>query len=325
MTIQHPSPLLSATVVVGERRERAARCLQSILDQDRIGQMEVLLMDVSLDGEPPISGSDHPAVRTVRLEPETTFGQARAEAIRIAPAPVEAFAEEHVTVQPGWADALIRAHDGPWASVGPEVHNANPGVGKSDITGLMSYGLFYPPVRAGEAALLPGHNSSFKQRVLLDYGAELPVLLSSDNVLFGALRRDGHRLAMEPRARIDHLNETTLASVGRGYFLYHRCYGHRRAQVFRWPLWRRLAYVVLAPAIPIYFLVRFGKVLKRERPALLPLLLRQAPFVLVCQLLAALGQAIGLLLGPGAAERQFTSFEINEERAAATGGGSVAP
>ena len=61
--------------------------------------------------------------------------------------------------------------------------------------------------------MLPGHNTSFKRDVLLAYGDELPDLLRAEIVLHTRLHRDGHRLLLEPAAKFEHINESTLASA----------------------------------------------------------------------------------------------------------------
>lgn len=259
-------------------------------------------------------GSDHPMVRTLPLPPATLFAAARAHGLHAAQAPLIAFLEEHSRPRPGWTAALLRAFTGPWAAVGPAMHNANPGVGRSDAICLMSYCLFFPPLPAGEVALVPGHNSAYRREVLMSYGDALPTLLANDNVLMGVLRRDGHRLFLEPAAGVEHLNETGLASIAVGYFAFHRCYGHYRATRFAWPWWRRLAYVALTPLIPLYYLLRFGDRLRRRRSPFFRVLLRNGAFIYAAQLGSATGQAVGLLLGPGDAERRFTEYELTEPR-----------
>ena len=310
---------MTVVVVVGPLRERAGGCLAALLAEAGAGPLEVLLVDTAPDA-PPVPGAGDAVVRVLEVPGGGTFGALRARAVAEARAPVVAFVEEHVRVRPGWASALVAAHREAWAAVGAVAENANPGVGRSDVNGLMSYGLFYPPATRGEVAVLPGNNSSFKRDVLLSYGPRLAGLLANDNTLFAVLRRDGYRLLLEPQAVFGHLNETTLASAARGYFFYHRCYGPGRARELGWGPCRRAAYVALAPLIPFYFAVRFGRLLARRRSPLLGTFLRGLPHVLAAQLAAACGQAVGLVRGPGDAEVRFTRYELSEPRPTVDGG-----
>ena len=70
----------------------------------------------------------------------------------------------------GWAAALIAAHEGPWAVVGPAIRNANPATVVSWCDFVVGYGPWMDPVEAGPAPFLPGHNSCYKKAILLEYG-----------------------------------------------------------------------------------------------------------------------------------------------------------
>jgi hypothetical protein len=305
---------LSVILIVGARRDRAAGALRSVLSQSAVDRMEVLLFDLAPGEPPPLPGSDHPAVRCVRLPPDTLFSAAKAQGVRTAAAPVVAFVEEHCRVHPGWAAALVAAHEGPWAAVGAEVHNGNPEVALSRHIEIINYRPWMAPAVRGEHGMLPGHNSSFKRELLLAYGEELDDLLRAEIVLHVRLHRDGHRLLLEPAARFSHINESTLASAARGRFLWNRVYGCMRARTFRWPLARRLFYVAATLATPFYSLARTGLFVAREQPELLGRLLAGAPAVFVLQLASGLGFSLGLVAGTGEAEARFSLYEMNEYR-----------
>jgi GT2 family glycosyltransferase len=307
-------PELSAVVVVGDLRERAGDCLRSLLSQGLGERLEVLLVDVASPGAPPVPCSEAPEVRVIDLPPATTFQAARVCAVRAARGAVVAFLEEHTVALPGFGEALLRAHDGPYAGVGPAVVNANPGVGKSDIAGLLAYGYFYPPCERAEVGFLPGHNSSFKRAALLALGGDLDRLLRSDLVLHARLLRLGHRLLLEPAAVLAHRNEVTLRSRARGVYLWYRNYAVLRAAEERWPVARRALYIAATPLLPFYFLAHFTGFVTRQRRTYLGLLLRHVPYVLASMLAGAAGQALGLLLGPGDAEASFSRFELTADR-----------
>lgn len=304
---------LTVVIVVGSLRARAARCLRAILAQAR-SDVETLIVDVAPDGTAPFPDPRPETVRVLRLPAETTFAAARAAGVRAARAAIVAFLEEHAFPRDGWAEAVIAAHREPYAGVGGEMDNANPGVGISDIAGLMSYGRFYAPQQPRETAMIVGHNSSYKRDTLLGLGADLDRLLACDLVLMMRLRHLGHRLFIDPRIRVAHANETALRSTIRGYFLHHRTYGPLRAREGGWSWWRRLVYVAATPLIPVYFVVKFRHFLRRQRSELVPIFDRGLVPVLVSQFAAACGQAVGLIAGPGGADVAFTVYELTEPR-----------
>ncbi len=310
-------PDLSVVVVVGPLRGRAAPCLSSLDAQGLRERLEVLLVDLGPEGAEPVPGSEKGAVRVLRFPPGTTFSASRARAVAEARAPVVAFLEEHTRVRPGWADAVLAAfRDSGVTGVGWGVVCANPGVGKADVIGLLSYGLFEPPLAGGETRLLPGHNASFRTEALLSFGAELPRLLACDLVLHERMLREGRRFVLAKGAVMEHLNETSLRSIGLGVELFYRIYGPLRAAEGRWGLGRRTLYVAATPLIPLYALLLAVRRYRKSRPERARLLLRNAPFVYAVQLRAAWGQAHGLLFGPGDAEARFTVYELSEPREA---------
>jgi hypothetical protein len=199
--------------------------------------------------------------------------------------------------------------------VGAEVHVGNPSVRLSRIIAIVNYYPWLPPAPRAEHAMLPGHNSSFKRDALLSYGDGLDDLLRAEIVLHMRLHRDGHRLLLEPAAKFEHINESTIRSAGLGRFLWNRCYGPMRARAFGWSLARRAFYVVATPLVPVYSLVLLVSRLARRRPDLVRPVLAATPQILAIQLVAAMGQALGLLFGIGGAEARFSLFEMNEYRA----------
>jgi len=195
-------PVLSVVLVIGNKRRNAVYALQSILHQSLIERIEVLVVDCGGPGMPPLPGSDHPSVRVLHVSQQASFGAARTQAVLQARSPIIAFLEEHCTAFPGWAEALVSAHEGPWAGVGGEVYNATAGRGISDAIYLMGYISWTPPAQRGEDSLLASHNSSYKRKVLLSYGDSLLMLLTSEPVLQWKMKEDGHRLFVEPEAKI---------------------------------------------------------------------------------------------------------------------------
>jgi cellulose synthase/poly-beta-1,6-N-acetylglucosamine synthase-like glycosyltransferase len=311
-----PQPELSVVLVVGPRRLRAAWSLEAVLDQDVGDRLEVVLVDLAADGTQPIAGAGDPRVRLLRAPPDTVFSDARALGVEAAGAPLVAFVEEHARPRPGWAAALLAAaaEDEGWAAMGPAIASANPGTGFSDASYLMGYALFRPEVAArGDTRLVPGQNSCYRRQALRSFGSDLATWLSSDNVLVEGLARRGHRLTMVPAAVVEHRNEARVRVALAGYWAYHRIYGHRRSRLLGWSPARRLAHVVLAPLVPLYFLaLALGRT--RREPQQRSVLWRHLPAILLVQSAAALAQAIGIVRGPGTAPRRFTRVELDADR-----------
>ena len=134
------------------------------------------------------------AHRVVHIGPFESLSAARSAGIRAARAPVVALTEDHCFPAPTWAEALIRAHRGPWAAVGPAIGLANPGRYMGWANYLIQYGPWMQPLAGGEQDDVPGHNSSYKRDVLLGLGSDLEALFVFDARLHEELRRRGQRL-----------------------------------------------------------------------------------------------------------------------------------
>lgn len=305
-------PELSAVVVVGRLRERAAPCLRSLLEQEVGERLEVLLVDCAGPGFLPVAGSDDPRVRVLAAPADGTFATARALAVGEARGEFVAFVEEHVRVRPGWAAALLAAYAAqPWAGVGAVVLPAAEDP-LTQVLAVVSYGEWWPPIERAEVDVLPGHNASFRTAVLRSY-SDLEELLGCDVVLHGRLRADGHRLGMEPAAACVHLGEDSLATLARGVFLWYRCYGPLRAKAEGWSLLRRFAYLVSTPLVPLVFLRSYRRRL-RKHPRGRMLFWRFLPQVMGVLLAAGVGRALGLLFGAGDALRRFSDYELHAPR-----------
>ena len=236
-----------------------------------------------------------------------TIGQANAAGVRAASAPIVAFAEDHCFPEPGWAAALLRAHEGPWAAVGPVIANANPRSAVSWADYLIGYGPWADPTPSSEVDLLPGHNSSYKRDVLLGYGDRLEAMLASESVLHMDLRAHGERLYLSSDARAAHVN-FSLTRSWLGVQVHNgRVFGAARAA--SWSLARRIVYAAASPLIPVVRCWRAAGALlapgrpRRELPRVLPALALGLS-------LDGLGQMLGYALGAGRSAARMADYEF---------------
>jgi hypothetical protein len=240
-------------------------------------------------------------------------GEARATAVRLATAPIIAFAEDHCFPQDAWASALLEAYRGGHAAVGPSVHNANPTTLVSWADLLMGYGPWLAPARSGLRDHLPGHNTSYKREPLLALGGALPALMEAETPLQWRLRSEGHTLFLESRARVAHTNFERMGTWLFVSFHAGRVFAATRAM--DWPLWKRAAFAFASPLVPVF---RMGRHLAQAHHAVWPasLLLRVAPTLLLGLLSDGVGQCVGCLTGAGESRSTLVAWEFyrNEPR-----------
>ena len=239
---------------------------------------------------------------------------ARVAGVMAARAPVVAFGETHSFPEPSWAAALIAAHEGPWAAVGPAIASAQPGSAAALGSLFVDYGPWIEPVAAGPVADLPGHNSSYKRSLLLDYGEDLERMLEAESVLHADLRSRGHELYLEPAARARHLNTTGLATTATLWLHYSRGYASARAA--GWSPLRRAVYVIGSPLlVPLRLARVLGDVRRADRTDVLP---RGLPVMVAAAVGSAAGELLGYATGRGDPGR-ITKYELHRARYAPAG------
>ena len=165
-----------------------------------------------------------------------SVGAAYAAGVHSATAPVVALGEDHSFPHPDWAERLVSAHQQPWAAVRPQVCNANPGSSIATADFLIAYGPWSESARSGEVEHLPGHNSSYKRDLLLEYGDSLPGMLEAESVLHWQLRRNGHKLYLETAAKTSHVNISRLVSWASAQYHAGRMFAAFRARNEDWTL-----------------------------------------------------------------------------------------
>jgi hypothetical protein len=308
-------PLLSVALLTSDSFDQLRRTVACLAAQDIAASIELLVLapagrDVPMDET--LVRSFHSA-RVIPVSYDAGTGEARAIAVREARAPIVAFAEDHSFPQEGWAAALVDAHRGPHAAVGPAVHNANPGTKVSWADLLMGYGPWLAPTSSGPRDHLPGHNSSYKRAPLLALGAELPALIEAETTLHWRLRAEGHSLFLEARARVAHTNFEALPTWL--FVSYHTGRVFAATRAMPWPWWRRAAFAAASPLVP---LVRLRRHVGQARRAgwSFSHVARLVPTLLAGLVANGIGQGVGTLAGAGQSTATLVAWEFhrNEPR-----------
>lgn len=280
---------------------RPVRHLQEQTVRDRIELVVVASSRERLGAElDSVAGPGFHAVKLVEHGPVESRGSAAASGVRAARAPIVAFVENHSYPASRWAESLLRAHEGPWAVVGPSVENANPDTGTSRVNFLLAYGRWTEPLEAGEVDLLPFHNSAYKREWLDGYGARLGAMLDSEYWLQADIRTRGGRLYLEPAARTAHTNELRLTTSLRLFFGQGRAFGRHRSGA--WSRLRLAGYVLGAPAIPLMNLPRALREASRSMPG--ARLAASLPSILLHLAAHGAGEAAAYLTGSDG-DREF--------------------
>jgi hypothetical protein len=306
-----PGPALSVILPTDTyetvRNELAALRAQTVREQ-----LEIVIVTGSAAGLGPRNGAceGFHGVTVVEIGELYPLSRARARGVRAASAPVVLLAESHAYPDRSHCETLIRAHQESWAVVGPAMWNANPATMRSWSGLYMDYGPWVEASRSGAADVLPGHNSSYKRSVLLEYGDALESMMKSSPRRHADLLARGHRLCMEPGARTYHLNVSLPWSWLEERLVGGRSYAGARA--LDWGTGRRMLYAAGAPLIPLVRLPRIVREMRRSKSA--GFIFRALPALAVSLLVSAVGEGLGYAFGAGGATRRVNEMEVHKER-----------
>jgi len=305
------SPVLSIILPAPHRLAFVERVIAALGQQSLAGQMELVIVAEHPEAGLPASLlAPFGSVQVVARPTWTTMTEARVAGVLHARAPIVVLCEDHCFPAPGWADALVTAHQGPWAAVGPAFLNANPVTLVSWANLAIEYGPWLHPVAPGACHHVPGHNSSYKRAILLDYGTKLSEMLEAESVLHWDLQRRGYAVAMEPAARTRHENFSRFRPSILLRFSCGRLFAASRS--LGWPLGRRALFAVGSAVLPFLRSWRALRDLRRvsdTRPR------RGLGLVIFTLLIVdALGEVAGYATGAGEQSRRLSEIEHDRAR-----------
>jgi len=300
-----------SVVIPTDRFETIERVVASLRRQTARGSIELVLVTAHASA---LSGQDSKlegfhSVQVVESD-TTSLSRARAAGVRAAASEVVGFAESHSFPEPGWAEALIAAHGGAWAAVGPAMVNPHRTGSAGWVDFIVDYGKWVPPVAPGPVDDLPGHNSSYKRALLLDYGPELERMLDAEWLLHKDLQRRGYALYLEPAAMSRHVSPSRLVPSIVQWFHYSRGFATSRSR--DWARGRRLLYVMGSPLIVF---VRLRKVIAAmRRTGQARLIVPTLPLTLLTLAGSAAGELVGYAIGGGEGAEGAREYELHRSR-----------
>jgi len=300
---------LSVVLMAHDAAPGLLALIEQLRTQSRAGSLELVIVTpsakkLSLDRG---IGDAFFSFQIIKVSDLKSVGQVKAEGVRAARAPLVAFLEDHSRVEPGWAEALIEAHaQGEFSVVGPVMTNANP-------TSAVSWGgflVFYGPWmehRAAETVRhLPGNQSCYRREILMAYGEHLADVLESESLMHWELVAQGHRLHLEPKAVVGHINPTRLRSLLEEHYVSSRIFSYMRTR--RQSALKRLFYAIGSPMIP---LIRLRRIIQETKATKLGrgVVLRALLPIIFNLCAGAAGEMAGYMLGAGRSRQRLLVFE----------------
>ncbi len=305
------SPALSAILLMPRGFEELAAMLSHLTAQTIADRLEVVLVHTPA-GTATIDHSAFApflAFKAVEVPALPTVAAGFVAGVEAASAPIVAQVEDHVFLDPRWAQWMIEAHEAPCAAVAPRMRNGNPGSATSWANFLVCFGEAAGIEARSAVESGPGHNTSYKRDILVGYGHELAQLYQSERMFHYRLRGDGHTILAEPRAELAHVNISIFREAVAHAFLGGVLFGAYRAKTMGTA--ERIARTLGAPLVPPLRLWRllsgpgYRHVARSGSPA------RALAVVALLLLGHAAGEAAGYWGLVGGIESRYEHFELH--------------
>jgi hypothetical protein len=295
--IQTPTavaPRLSVVVASVNGWEMLGPTLRSLDALPERSRMEVIVVE-AVGGETRRNLRQHrPAVEVIEVDQKRSIPALRHRGVCRATGDLVAILEDHGEVAPGWASALLDAHEGPWGAVGGVVENGREGL-VNWAAFFCEYAPYMGPVVEGESADLPGNNIAYKRPHLLRHAGELEQG-RWESWINDKLRLDGVPIATTNRAVVRHIKPFRLGHFLVQRFHFARSYaGMRRVDQ---SVIRRWIYGFGSMALPAILTRRVTRTaLAKKRH--LGRFAASIPLIVLFYTVGAAGEMIGYLIGPG--------------------------
>jgi len=289
-------PRLSVAIASGQGWPYVEDLIATIRPDADAAGAEIVVTDGSANRVPSIAEVG-PSVRWLKQEGVSIF-VLFATALREARGEVVALTEDHTIPQPGWIEAILRAHDGhpEAAAIGGAIENGS-------TYGLVEWASYFTtqgphmaplgdravPVTTNEA------NVSYKrwalEQVPFDEGSGFMAILYNRR-----LAEAGYSLRVDDRVVVDHFETDGFGWTTAIHFHNGRTIsGFRRERGMSDEDWVRMATALMLPAWRTLRVLRTGLAKGRLRRQLLV----SAPFALWLEYVQALGHLTGYVAGPG--------------------------
>jgi len=251
------------------------------------------------------------SVKILKYNYDRLMSRARAMAVRHATADIVAMAEDHSDPEPNWAESMLNRHNEGYAVVGPEMINGNPETALSWSSFLIAYSRWAHPANSEEIDHVPGHNSSYKRKILLNFGEELDTLLAAESVLHWEIKSSGNKIFLENRAKTHHVNFSLFIPYTKSVYYQSRVFADIWSR--NWTLSKRFYFCLISPLIIfkqlIQLIVGLPKFTKNKINSFYIY-----PHLFIGSLAKVLGFSIGLSLGMGNAIKYDWDYEMDRGR-----------
>lgn len=287
---------LSIVIASGAGGGFLQRCLDSLKDQLENHKTEVIVVDRCGVETIEILENQYTFARVIGTpaEQRTSIPALRKIGVEQAKAEIVAVIEEHCIAAPDWTATILAEYKTSDAAIGGPVFDNNYDRVQDWVVYFSEYHNFLPPWEAGSRSMLNGVNIAYSREKLINH---LDVLSEGywEVVLHPVLEGDGDFRAI-PNMRVHHCEPFDYKYYLEQRYLLSRVWGGSQRRKVS-PI-KRLAYLIIAPILPLLLLFRMASRVFQSKQLLGKFLL-SLPLLIPVTFAYVWGEWLGYLVGEG--------------------------
>jgi len=288
------APKLSVVVIVLVGQSHLRGCLNALLGQDGVPDVEVLVPhDDRFVGDMKILGSEFPRVQFMHQPGQHTYAQLRAIGVRQSRGSIVAVTEDHCTPRKDWGAQILKTHDNDYAAVGGVVEKQGRDSALNWSVYLLDYLRYMPPVQEGSVKHLTDCNVTYK-RSELDPIKDVWATEFEEPKVHGELIERGKTLWLTQDVVVDQQRPFRLGSALWDRFAFGRLFATTREKNPS-PV-KRLIYIGSTLVLPALLVWRVIKLVLQKKRCQGALAYSFVPLVVLASTWA-LGELTGYITG----------------------------
>lgn len=290
-------PALSIAIASWSGEATLVRCLDSVMPQ--AGATEVIVAYRGVTDLAATLGGRYAAVRFIGGPRDASVFHLRSLAVHAATGNTIVLLEDHAAVGPRWAQSLEEARAKGWKIFGGPIDNGEPATAYDWALYFVEYGIYLPPMPAGETSILSGVNIAYDRELLLGC-REIWQTVFYETDVNAALARAGHKFYLVPDAAV-----SSRLRMKFGVAMEHLYGGGKHFGEFRKthsPPLKRAILLLACPVVPLVLFLRITRLTLARRLSRGLQLLMGLPALLLLLGAWSAGEAVSYVSGAPASK-----------------------
>ncbi|MEO6051186.1 MAG: glycosyltransferase family 2 protein [Pyrinomonadaceae bacterium] len=289
------SVLLSVVVVSLYSHRLLRKCLNSILANQHLDEVEILVADCCSDD--PVSSlmENYPNVCFLQFPQKAGIPVLAGAGIKQSKGEIIALTDSSCVVSTDWVSEVRAAHRSSSLVIGGAVDVSGPMKMIDWAAYFCEYGQFMPPLKAGRVEVLPGINISFK-RSALEKQIQYVEPEFWKTYWCEKLKEEGVELFSEPAMLVHYAKTFEVIPFFIRRFHHGRCFAGMRSRQLSFS--KRMVYVGGSLTLPLILLYRTIATILTKKQFLTELVL-SFPYIVLAIGFWSIGEFCGYLAGKG--------------------------